>query len=148
MEELSKIRKAITAKKYDEALLLIDDLEEMGKKGIRHNIKSYCQILLLHLIMQQLENRSTRSWEISILNSVEQIQDLNHRGPGKKDLFNVNELKTILDESLPGTIRSSSLEVFEGSMTAKEIEQSINKNQILQMALALIQNLDSEQDAI
>ena len=50
MEELVELRQLLVAGNTTEAIALIDELEEMGRKAIIRNIESYLTILLAHLI--------------------------------------------------------------------------------------------------
>ena len=79
MEELLELRNCILSQEYAKALLIIDELEEMSKDDKLTKISSYIIILLIHLIKQEAENRSTRSWEKSILNSLDRIKFVNKR---------------------------------------------------------------------
>jgi hypothetical protein len=79
MEELIELRQYIEAHDYDKALELVTDLEEMSKDDKLNQIYSYGIVLLVHLIKQQAEKRSTRSWEFSIYNAIEGIQRVNRR---------------------------------------------------------------------
>jgi hypothetical protein len=69
MEELLLLRQFIEEKQYDKALEIVDELEEMSREDKLNKIYSYAIILLLHLIKQEAEKRSTRSWEFSIYNA-------------------------------------------------------------------------------
>ncbi len=66
MEELTMLRQYIEGHNYQEALLLIEEMEEMSKEDKLNKIYSYGVILLLHLIKQAAEKRTTRSWDFSI----------------------------------------------------------------------------------
>lgn len=66
MEELITLRKYIEAKNYQEALALIDELEEMSKDEKINKIESYIVILLVPLIKQKAENRTTKSWNLPV----------------------------------------------------------------------------------
>jgi len=59
MEELAELRNYIQSERY--ALLLIDELEEMSQEDKLNKIHSHAIILLLHLIKQHAEQRSSRS---------------------------------------------------------------------------------------
>ena len=63
MEELLELRQFLEQGKIHEALLLVDELEEMSLGDKINKIDSYGVILLIHLIKQKAENRSTRSWD-------------------------------------------------------------------------------------
>ena len=62
MEELTALRTHIQQKNYQAALLLVDELEEMSREDKLSKIYSYVVILLVHLIKQQAELRTTTSW--------------------------------------------------------------------------------------
>jgi len=57
MEELLELKKLLLQGDVRGSLALVEDLEEMGRKGIIKAILSYAVILLLHLIKQQAEKR-------------------------------------------------------------------------------------------
>ena len=73
MEELFELKKHIEQGRYSEALTLISEMEEMSRDDKINKIASLLDILLLHLIKQHAENRTTRSWDLSIHNSIQQI---------------------------------------------------------------------------
>jgi hypothetical protein len=79
MEELLELKALLTGGNISEALLLVEEMTEMSKDDKLNKIFSFSIILLLHLIKQQAEKRTTRSWEVSIRNSVRQIQRSNKR---------------------------------------------------------------------
>jgi hypothetical protein len=66
MEELLELRSYIEQQRYPEALNLIAELEEMSREDKINKIRSFAVILLLHLIKQEAEKRTTRSWDVSI----------------------------------------------------------------------------------
>lgn len=79
MEELLELQDLLRANRVTEALLLVEEMAEMGKDDKLNRIFSFGVILLMHLIKQAAEQRSTRSWEVSIFNAVKQIQRTNQR---------------------------------------------------------------------
>jgi hypothetical protein len=66
MEEIIQLKQLLLDRQYDRAIVLVEELEEMGKKAIEDKICSYCVILLLDLIQQEAEKRTSKSWEVSI----------------------------------------------------------------------------------
>ncbi len=46
----------------------------MSKEDKIHKIRSYAIILLIHLIKQEAEQRTTRSWDCSIYSAREQTE--------------------------------------------------------------------------
>jgi hypothetical protein len=68
MEELLTLKDLLLQGDIPAALMIVEELEEMSRNDIIKTIRSYAVILLLHLIKQQAENRTTRFWEVSIRN--------------------------------------------------------------------------------
>ncbi|MGL6338060.1 MAG: DUF29 family protein [Waterburya sp.] len=101
MEELVQLRESIIAGNYSQALQIIDELEEMSVEDKLNKIYSYTVILLLHLIKQQAERKTTRSWQNSILNSVEQINRVNKRRKSGGYYATAETLQEIIDEAFP-----------------------------------------------
>ena len=66
MEELIELRKNIQIGNYKKALQIIDELEEMSVEDKLNKIDSYMVVLLLHLIKKNAQQKTTRSWELSI----------------------------------------------------------------------------------
>ncbi|ERT07198.1 hypothetical protein M595_2790 [Lyngbya aestuarii BL J] len=138
MEEILELKELLLKGDIKGSLTLVDELEEMGRKDIINNIRSYAVILLLHLIKQQAENRTTRSWDVSIRNSVLEIQDLNERPKSKGVYLNSEELRGILEKAYPQAVNKASLEVEEGRYDSRELEQKVNRVKILNQAMNLI----------
>lgn len=61
MEELLELKQLLHEGRLDEALQLVNELEEMSLSDKINKIDSYGVILLIHLIKQNAEKRSTRS---------------------------------------------------------------------------------------
>ena len=138
MEEILELKELLLKGDINASLTLVNELEEMGRKDIISNIRSYAIILLLHLIKQQVENRTTRSWDVSIRNSVLEIQDLNERPKSKGVYFKTEELNQILEKAYLPAMNKASLEVEEGRYDSHELEQKVNRVEILNQALSLI----------
>lgn len=138
MEELIALRELLQKGNVSSALLMIDEMEEMSKKDILNKIRSYGIILLLHLIKQKAENRTTRSWDVSIHNSVLEIQDLNARPSSKGTYLNAQELGESLESGFRQAINQASLEVNEGIYDAKELQKMVDKQEICDRAMTLI----------
>jgi hypothetical protein len=138
VEELIALRELLQKGNVSSALLMIDEMEEMSKKDILNKIRSYGIILLLHLIKQKAENRTTRSWDVSIRNSVLEIQDLNARPSSKGTYLNAQELRESLESGFRQAINQASLEVNEGIYDAKELQKMVDKQEICDRAMTLI----------
>lgn len=140
MEELLELKQLLLKGDIQSSLAIVEDLEEMGKKAIIKTIRSYAIILLLHLIKQQAENRTTRSWEVSIRNSIREIQWENKRRKAGGYYLNQEEILEILQEAYFNAINFASLEVDEGHYEPEELAEIVNQESIIQQALNLILN--------
>lgn len=138
MEEILELKELLLKGDIQGSLVLVEELEEMSKSGIIDSIRSYAVILLIHLIKQQTENRTTRSWEVSIRNSVREIQRKNKRRKAGGYYLTREELIETLEEAYLNALDQASLEVEEGRYEPEELEQRINKENIFNHALSLI----------
>lgn len=138
MEELIMLKQLLHEGKVTEALDLVEELEEMSKSDKLNKIFSYGIILLLHLIKQSAENRSTKSWETSIFNAVKQIQRTNQRHKAKSTYLTDDELIETLQDAYESALRQASLEAFESRYELDEIAQMVEKDQIIATAMTLI----------
>lgn len=138
MEELLELKQLLLKGDIKGSLAIVEELEEMSKKDIISKIRSYTIILLLHLIKQQAENRTTRSWEVSIRNAVREIQRENKRRKAGGYYLTPEELNEILEEAFLNAIDEASLEVAEGLYETEELVKLVDKAEILDRALTLI----------
>lgn len=138
MEELLTLKSLLLKGDIQGALALADELEEMSRDDKISNIRSYAVILLLHLIKQQVESRTTRSWDVSIRNSASAIQSKNKRRKAGGFYLEPEELRLALQEAYLAAINTASLEVEEGRYEPGELEQLVNTEEILNRAMALI----------
>ncbi|MHC5833794.1 MAG: DUF29 family protein, partial [Nostoc sp.] len=88
--------------------------EEMSREDKLNKIYSYAVILLLHLIKQEAEKRSTRSWEFSIYNASKEIKRVNKRRKSGGCYANEEELKEILTDAFDTALKKAALEALEG----------------------------------
>jgi hypothetical protein len=139
MEELLMLHEYLEKQQYEQALELVIELEEMSKEDKINKIYSYAVILLVHLIKQEAEQRSTRSWEFSIYNSSKEIKRINKRRKAGGYYLNQNELKEIITDAFDTAIRKAALEAFEGQYNAQELIGRINPDLIQTQALELLQ---------
>jgi Domain of unknown function DUF29 len=138
MEELMELKELLHRGKVAEALVLVEELEEMSKSDKLNKIFSYGIILLLHLIKKVAENRTTKSWETSIFNSVKQIQRTNKRHKAKGTYLTEEELVETLEDAYESGLKSAALEAFEGIYDVEEIAKMVNRDDIMKMAIGLI----------
>ena len=138
MEELLMLKDLLLRGDVPAALAVVEELEEMSRKDIIKTIRSYAVILLLHLIKQQAENRTTRSWEVSIRNSIRAIQKKNKRRKAGGYYLTPEELRIALEEAYPDAIDRASLEVEEGRYLPEELEQLVNREDLLDRAMMIL----------
>jgi len=140
MEELFALRTAIEEQRYPDALLLIGELEEMSKDDKVNKIRSFAVILLLHLIKQHAEQRTTRSWDCSIANATEEIQFVNTRRRAKGSYLTAEELAEVMAEAYRLALRKAALEAFEGRYEATQLGAMVDAAAIQREALDLIKS--------
>lgn len=138
MEELIELRKSVLAGDYSQALKIIDELEEMSVEDKLNKIYSYTVILLLHLIKQTAEQKTTRSWQNSILNSVEQIKRVNKRRKSGGYYAQNQVLREIIDDAFPRALRDAALEAFGGAYESQDLQKMIVTDDIKQQAFDLL----------
>lgn len=138
MEELFTLKELLDQGKISEALIIVEELEEMSKSDKLNKIFSFGIILLLHLIKQSAENRTTKSWDTSILNSVKQIQRTNKRHKAKGNYLTEEELLETLQDAYDSALRDAAIEAFEGRYEAEQIGEMVNREEIIKKAIDLI----------
>ena len=138
MEELLELKEFVIAGNLDAALAIIDELEEMSKEDKINKLYSYCIVLLVHVIKQQAEKRTTHSWDVSIRNAVSAIQRTNKRRKSGGYYFNNADLEKLLEEAFNQALDNASLEAFGGIYSGNQLGTMVDKNSLLQTAYLLI----------
>ncbi len=138
MEELLELKDRLLQGDIPGALVIVEDLEEMSRDDKVNNIRNYAKVLLLHLIKQQAENRTTRSWDVSIRNSALEIQSKNKRRKAGGHYLQPEELRLALEEAYEPALNAASLEVAEGLYDPKTLGNMIDRTAILDLALTYI----------
>ena len=140
MEEILELKQLLLKGDLTGSLAIVEELEEMGRKDIIKTIRSYAVILLLHLIKQQAETRTTRSWDVSIRNSIREIKRENKRRKSGGYYLNNEELRETVAEAYLNAIDEASLEVAEGRYEVRELENLVDRAEIIEKAMILITN--------
>jgi len=138
MEELLTLRELLLKGDMTGALAIVDELEEMSRDDKINNIRSYAVILLMHLIKQKAENRTTKSWELSIRNSIRGIQTKNQRRKAGGTYLNIEELSLAISEAYTEAVDRASSEVEEGRYEPHELAKLVNRQVICDRAMILI----------
>ena len=145
-QELIDLRKSIQEKRYADALLIVDELEGMSKQAILRNIQSFLLRLLLHLIKNQIEQRLTNSWAVSISDSIRQIKKLNLQDNKTSYYVKTDEWEAMLEEEFEAAIDEASAEVYNGAYTPFQLLEMVDKEQAIAIAQRLL-NLTYEYPA-
>ncbi len=137
-QELLDLRQYILEERYDDALALVDELEEMSKQSILRNIDSFLVRLMVHLIKNQVEQRLTNSWAASISDSILKIQKLNLRANKTSYYVSSQEWLPGLEEALEAAIAPASVEVLGGELTPMQLSKQIDRDQAIATAQRLL----------
>jgi hypothetical protein len=145
MEEIRELKECLLTKKYDRAIAIVEELEEMGRQDKINNLESFLVILLIHLIKIQVEKRVTRSWRSSIINSLREIQKRNKLGK-KSHYIKSGEWQEHFQATYADAIVQAADEIF-GGIEIKELKSLINLPALQNTALELLETtyyLDGE----
>ncbi|CBN53777.1 MULTISPECIES: DUF29 family protein [Kamptonema] len=147
MEEILELKQLLLQGDIKGALVIAEEIAEMSKKDIINNIYSFAVVLLLHLIKQKVENRTTRSWDTSIRNSVRNIKRLNKRLKSNGVYLNLEELEETLIEAYSSALDGAALEILEGIYEARQLKTMVKEDDIIASALALIASTESTENS-
>lgn len=111
MEEILELKQSLLSGNIDQALCIVEELEEVGRKSIIENLESFLVVLLIHLIKNQVEQRLTSSWKKSILNSLVAIQKKNKLGKKAHYIYQ-DEWLEYIESNYPSALLNSSYEIL------------------------------------
>ncbi|MBE9250698.1 DUF29 family protein [Dolichospermum sp. LEGE 00240] len=140
MEELLELRELVVSGNLEAALSLIDELEEMSKEDKINKIYSYCVVLLVHLIKQQAEKRTTHAWDVSIRNAIDAIDRINNRRKSGGYYMEKKEIEEILPGAYNRALDNASLEAFGGIYDELTLRNMVDQELIIKQALNFIFN--------
>lgn len=143
MEELLELRTLLMGGNISDALLLVEEMTEMSKDDKLNKIYSFSIVLLMHLIKQEAEKRSTRSWEISIFNAVKQIQRSNKRRKASGTYLTQAEIRETLEDAYESALKQAALEAFEGRYETEAIANMVDREAIINQAIASVSGSDA-----
>ncbi len=138
-QELTDLRNSILQGNYADALAIVDELEGMSRQAILRNIKSYVNILLIHLIKNQVEQRLTNSWVASIRNSIREVKKLNIKDNNKSYYVNLDEWENLIEEEvIEDAIADASVEVMNGKYSQFQLADLIDRTELIENALKFL----------
>ena len=138
MEELIQLRESIEKHDLVTALQIVDELEEMSVEDKLNKIFSYMIVLLLHLIKENVEQRLTKSWKLSINNSVKQINRTNKRRKSGGYYAKKEDLQEIIDDAFDLALEGAAIEAFGGAYDEQELLNLVDVTQIKKKAISLL----------
>ena len=103
-----------------------------------NKISSYAKILLLHLIKRSAEQRTSRSGDLSIKNTVNEIQKTNRRRKAGGTYLDEVELLETFAEIYNISLDLAAAEAFGGHYESAELGAMVEREGIIQEAIALI----------
>ena len=138
MEELAELKQLLVSGNTTEAIALIDELEEMGRKAIIRNIESYLIILLAHLIKHQAEQRMTNSWLASIVNAIVRIKKLNQRERNSY-YIKATDWDDYLAEAMELAGLEAAKEAFGGIYSVEQLSARFDRDRVLMIAEQMLE---------
>lgn len=136
MEEILELKEKILNHDFESAILLIDELEAMGRQDKINTLESLLVVLLVHLIKIQIEQRITRSWLNSISNSLLEIQDRNRLGKKSHYIKQGSWTEHLIDRESRALLKASK-EIF-GGVEVKQLRKKINFDKLRNQAIQLL----------
>ena len=136
MEELLKLKQNLLSGNISQALCIVEELEEVGRKSIIENLESFLVILLIHLIKNQIEQRLTISWKKSILNSLIAIQKKNKLGKKAHYIYQDQWLEYI-ESNYPSALLNSSYEI-RGGIDYQALKMLVDQENLFSLANRLL----------
>jgi len=137
-EELEQLRRYLETGQLDAAFGLLDEMDEMSRDDKIHKIQSYMHVLLVHLIKQVAERRTTSSWDRSIRNALFWIPRINRRRKAGGWYIPADELREALAEIYEPALDSAAAEVLGGEHTMASLDTLVDRDHLLTQAHEMI----------
>lgn len=138
MEELETLRHYLEAGDMPGALAILDEMEAMSKEDKINRVRSYLVVLLVHLIKEVVEQRTTRSWQNSIRLALHQIEHHNKRRKAGGYYVQTVEMPELVTEALDTAILVAATETLDGSLSPEEIADRLDRQALIADALRRI----------
>jgi len=135
MEELETLRHYIESGDLSGALVVLDEMEAMSKEDKINRVRSYLVVLLMHMIKESVEQRTTRSWQNSIRLALHQIEHHNKRRKAGGYYVPAEDMPQLVAEAMETAIIAASTEVLDGTLSPEEVEERIDRGALVAQAL-------------
>jgi hypothetical protein len=133
-EELEQLRQYLETGQLDAAFGLLDEMDEMSRDDKMHKIQSYMHVLLIHLIKQAAEHRTTPSWDRTIRNTLFWIPRINRRRKAGGWYIPADELQEALADVYEHALDSAAAEALGGAHTAASLGGLVDRESVLAQA--------------
>jgi hypothetical protein len=95
-------------------------------------------ILLVHLILQMAEKRTTHSWGLSIFNSLAEIQKINQENQVTGTNLSKQQLLETLESAYNVALENAVTEAWGGIYKPEQLNSMIDRAQVIQDAIEMI----------
>ncbi len=136
MEEILDLKEKLLNQDIEAAILLVDELEAMGRQDKINTLESFLVVLLVHLIKIKVEKRVTRSWLNSITNSLLEIQDRNRLGKKSHYIKQGDWSEHLIDRESRAVLKASK-EIF-GGIEVQQLRKQIDFEKLQTQAIKLL----------
>jgi hypothetical protein len=137
-EELEQLRQYLETGQLDAAFGLLDEMDEMSRDDKIHKIQSYMHVLLIQLIQQAAEHRTTPSWDRTIRNALFWIPRINRRRKAGGWYIPADGLQEALADVYEHALDSAAAEALGGAHTAASLGALIDRERVLAQAYEMI----------
>jgi hypothetical protein len=137
-EELEQLRQYLETGQLDAAFGLLDAMDEMSRDDKMHKIQSYMHILLIHLIKQAAEHRTTPSWDRPIRNALFWIPRINRRRKAGGWYLPADDLQEALADVYEHALDSAAAEALGGAHTPASLGVLVDRESVLAQAYEMI----------
>ena len=135
MEELETLRHYIESGDLNGALAVLDEMEAMSKEDKINRVRSYLVVLLMHMIKESIEQRTTRSWQNSLRLALHQIEHHNKRRRAGGYYVPAEDMPQLVAEAMETAIIAASTEMLDGTLSPEELEERIDRGVLVAQAL-------------
>jgi hypothetical protein len=137
-EELEQLRQYLETGQLDAAFGLLDEMDEMSRDDKIHKIQSYMHVLLIHLIKQAAEHRTTPSWDRTIRNALFWIPRINRRRKAGGWYTPADDLQEALADVYEHALDSAAAEALGGEHTTASLGILVDRDKVLAQAYEMI----------
>jgi hypothetical protein len=113
-------------------------MDEMSRDDKSHKIQSYMHVLLIHLIKQAAEHRTTPSWDRTIRNALFWIPRINRHRKAGGWYIPADEIQEALADVYEHALDSAAAEALGGEHTATSLGVLVDRERVLAQAYEMI----------